>query len=67
MSSKNVNNAEPAPRRAGRLSTARWSIVTRLTVLYTLSVFGMLLLAAGFLHWTLAINFHRQNAQFLTD
>ncbi|MDE3067944.1 MAG: heavy metal sensor histidine kinase [Verrucomicrobiota bacterium] len=68
MSSKNVKNAEPsAPLRAGRLSTGRSSIVTRLTVLYTLSAFGMLLLAAGFLHWTLMVNFHRQDAQFLAD
>jgi two-component system, OmpR family, heavy metal sensor histidine kinase CusS len=45
----------------------RWSIVTRLTALYTASAFAMLLLAAGFLHWTLMVNFNRQDAQFLAD
>ena len=49
------------------MKTLRWSIVARLTTLYTLSAFGMLLLAAGFLHWTLVVNFHRQDAQFLAD
>ncbi|HEX5400535.1 MAG TPA: heavy metal sensor histidine kinase, partial [Verrucomicrobiae bacterium] len=56
-----------APHPTSRLSLTRWSIVARLTVLYTLSAFGMLVLAAGFLHWTLAVNFHREDAQFLAD
>jgi two-component system, OmpR family, heavy metal sensor histidine kinase CusS len=45
----------------------RWSIVARLTTLYTVSAFGMLVLAAGFLHWTLVVNFHREDGQFLAD
>ncbi|HUZ06328.1 MAG TPA: hypothetical protein VMV89_02450, partial [Candidatus Paceibacterota bacterium] len=45
----------------------RWSIVARLTGLYTLSAFGMLVLAAAFLHWTLAVNFRREDGQFLAD
>ena len=49
------------------MKTHRSSIVTRLTVLYTASAFTMLLLAAGFLHWTLVVNFNRQDAQFLAD
>lgn len=56
-----------APRGTSRLSLTRWSIVTRLTVLYTLSAFGMLVLAAAFLHWTLVVNFHREDGQFLAD
>jgi two-component system heavy metal sensor histidine kinase CusS len=44
-----------------------WSILTRLTVLYTLSAFGMLVAAAAFLHWTLVVNFHREDGQFLAD
>jgi hypothetical protein len=45
----------------------RGSIVARLTALYTVSALAMLLLAAVFLHWTLVVNFHRQDAQFLAD
>ncbi len=68
MSSKNVKITDPAaPGRVGRLSTRHLSIVMRLTVLYTASAFAMLLLAAGFLHWTLIVNFNRQDAQFLAD
>jgi two-component system, OmpR family, heavy metal sensor histidine kinase CusS len=49
------------------MKKARPSIVARLTALYTLSAFGILVLAAGFLHWTLMVNFNRQDAQFLAD
>ncbi|MGH8023742.1 MAG: heavy metal sensor histidine kinase, partial [Limisphaerales bacterium] len=35
--------------------------------LYTVSAFAMLVVAAGFLHWTLVFNFHREDAQFLAD
>ncbi len=45
----------------------RWSIATRLTVLYTLSAFGILLLAATYLHWSLVTNLHREDGQFLAD
>ncbi|MGH7952122.1 MAG: heavy metal sensor histidine kinase [Limisphaerales bacterium] len=46
---------------------SRWSIVARLTTLYTASAFAMLMLAAIFLHWTLAVNFRREDGQFLAD
>lgn len=46
---------------------SRWSIVARLTTLYTVSAFAMLVLAAGFLHWTLVVNFRREDGQFLAD
>jgi two-component system heavy metal sensor histidine kinase CusS len=46
---------------------SRWSIVARLTTLYTGSAFAMLMLAAIFLHWTLVVNFHREDGQFLAD
>ncbi|MGH7952586.1 MAG: heavy metal sensor histidine kinase [Limisphaerales bacterium] len=46
---------------------SRWSIVARLTLLYTGSAFAMLMLAAIFLHWTLVVNFHREDGQFLAD
>lgn len=58
MSSKNVEQD---------ISASRWSIVARLTTLYTVSAFAMLVLAAGFLHWTLVVNFHREDSQFLAD
>jgi len=45
----------------------RWSIAARLTVLYTLSAFGILVLAAAFLHWALVENLHREDGQFLAD
>jgi len=56
-----------APHGTSRLSLTCWSIVARLTALYTLSAFAMLVLAAGFLHWTLVVNFHREDGQFLAD
>ncbi len=65
MSSRNAE--PPSPRRPGGFSAARWSIVARLTTLYAISAFAMLVLAAGFLHWTLMVNFNRQDAQFLAD
>ncbi|NNM86214.1 MAG: heavy metal sensor histidine kinase [Phycisphaerales bacterium] len=64
MSSKNAE--QPAPPRR-RFFFARWSIVARLTALYTVLAFTILVLAAGFLHWTLAVNLHREDAQFLAD
>ncbi len=62
MSSKSAE--PPAPRRA---PAGRSSIVGRLTLLYTLSAFGMLVLAAWYLHWTLAGNLRHEDGQFLAD
>ncbi|MBY0579732.1 MAG: heavy metal sensor histidine kinase [Burkholderiales bacterium] len=44
-----------------------WSITRRLTTLYTLSTFSLLLLGSGFLYWVLLNNLKRENNQFLTD
>ena len=44
-----------------------WSITGRLTALYTLSTFSLLLLGTGFLYWVLLNNLERENNQFLTD
>lgn len=63
MSSKTVKNImglRPLPSR-------RWSIQTRLSVLYTLSAFGMLLLATVFLQWALAGNLVKEDSQFLAE
>jgi two-component system, OmpR family, heavy metal sensor histidine kinase CusS len=53
--------------RNARSPSARWSIVGRLTALYALLAFGMLLAAAVFLHWTLVAGFRREDGQFLAD
>jgi two-component system heavy metal sensor histidine kinase CusS len=44
-----------------------WSIAGRLTLLYTLSACGLLILMAGFLYWALARNFAQEGRQFLAD
>jgi two-component system heavy metal sensor histidine kinase CusS len=44
-----------------------WSIAAKLTLLYTLSAGGMLVLAAGFLYWALARNLLQEDQQFLAD
>lgn len=44
-----------------------WSIAGRLTLLYTVSACGLLILMAGFLYWALARNFVQDDQQFLTD
>jgi two-component system heavy metal sensor histidine kinase CusS len=62
-----LKNADQSNSKTSRSSMGRWSIVARLTILYTVSAFAMLVLAAGFLHWTLVVNFHREDAQFLAD
>lgn len=65
MSLKNAE--QPQRRHGGGLSIARWSIVRRLATLYTVSAFAMLVVAAAFLHWTLLVNFRREDSQFLAD
>ena len=44
-----------------------WSIARRLTVLYTLSAFGLLSLGTGFLYWALSTNLRAEDDQFLVD
>lgn len=48
-----------------RPAQMQWSIQIRLSVLYTLSAFGMLLLATVFLQWVLASNLEKEDNQFL--
>lgn len=55
-------------KRADFLKSGKpWSITGRLTALYTLSTFSLLLLGTGFLYWVLLDNVERENNQFLTD
>lgn len=58
-SDENLRGRAPSP---GSLS-----ITAKLTFLYTLSAFGMLVLATGFLYWVLARSLERENNQFLAD
>jgi len=44
-----------------------WSITGRLTLLYTLSTFAMLVLSTTFLYWVLASNLEHEDHQFLSD
>ena len=44
-----------------------WSITGRLTVLYTVSAGGMLILSSMFLYWVLATNLAREGHEFLAD
>jgi two-component system heavy metal sensor histidine kinase CusS len=44
-----------------------WSITGRLTLLYTLSAFGVLVLATVFLYWVLVSNLEREDNEFLAD
>ncbi len=46
---------------------ASWSITRRLTCLYTVSAFGLLVLATAFLYRELAGNLARENALFLAN
>lgn len=50
-----------------RPALMQWSIQTRLSVLYTLSAFGMLLLATVFLQWVLTSNLETEDNQFLAE
>ncbi len=65
MSSK---TAEPSPGVQAPWSTSgSWSITARLTLLYTASTIGMLLLSTMFLYWVLASNLAWEGHQFLAD
>lgn len=54
------NNAEE--KATGKRS---WSITTRLSVLYALSAFGLLILATSFLYWVLTDTLEREDHQLL--
>lgn len=63
---KRAEHAATDPSTA-RLRQRSWSIVGRLTLLYTVAACGMLILAVGFLYWTLARDLARDGQQFLAD
>lgn len=65
MSSKTAQNLT-IKRNAGS-SSLPWSIAGRLTRLYMMSAFIMLLLSAGFLYWVLRNNLARADHQFVAD
>ena len=53
--------------KAAPASGRGWSIATRLTVLYTLSAFGILCLAVTFLYWQLSVDLLDQEDRGLVD
>src|SRR5437773_4602638 len=59
--------AEDASRAPAATPGGGWSIATRLTVLYTLSAFGILFLALAFLYWQLSTDLQDQEDRFLVD
>src|SRR5215510_4896772 len=60
--------ADPAPGvQAPWPASGSWSITARLTLLYTVSTGGMLLLSTVFLYWVLASNLAWEGHQFLAD
>src|SRR5262249_43178250 len=65
MSSKGAEH--PTGTRATQPKPGVWSITGRLTVLYTASAGGMLILSAVCLYWVLASNLARESQQFLED
>jgi two-component system heavy metal sensor histidine kinase CusS len=65
MSSKRVEQT-PEQSTAGPPPRV-WSITGRLTLLYTVSAGGVLILASVFLYWVLASNLARESHQFLAD
>lgn len=67
MSLKTVRDAVGQRPALMHWSMMHWSIQTRLSVLYTLSAFGMLLLATVFLQWVLTSNLEKEDNQFLAE
>ena len=63
MCSKNAR-VEPS---AVRTRPARWSIVRRLTVLYTATTAVLLVAAAAYLYWTQVQNLEREDNDFLVN
>ena len=60
--------AEPPPdAQATGPASGSWSITGRLTLLYTVSTSGMLVLSTVFLYWVLASNLAWESHQFLAD
>ena len=64
-------SSKRAERRTERSTAAPppcvWSITGRLTVLYTVSAGGLLILSSVFLYWVLASNLAREDHEFLAD
>ncbi|HLE19251.1 MAG TPA: heavy metal sensor histidine kinase, partial [Syntrophales bacterium] len=60
------DNEQVATQPTPNLSS-RFSITVKLTLMYTLSVFGILAIATVFLYWTLVKNIKVENYQFLAD
>jgi two-component system heavy metal sensor histidine kinase CusS len=61
---------EPPPGTSLKTAPAAgrgWSIATRLTVLYTVSAFGILCLAVTFLYWQLSVDLLDQEDRGLVD
>ena len=44
-----------------------WSITVRLSLLYALASFGMLLMASGFLYWVMKSNLETEDTQFIAE
>ena len=65
MSSKTAEHPPGVP--AIWPASRSWSITGRLTLLYTVSTGGMLVLSTGFLYWVLASNPAWEGHQFLAD
>ncbi|MCL4492225.1 MAG: heavy metal sensor histidine kinase [Nitrospirae bacterium] len=64
MSSKSAENTTGPIDKS---NSPRWSITRRLTLLYTLSAFGMLVIATVFLYWVLTNNLEKEDNQFLAN
>lgn len=63
MSSRNA----PAEAVAASPRPAQWSIVRRLTVLYTATTAALLVAAAAYLYWTQVQNLEREDNDFLVN
>ncbi len=50
---------------SGRDNQAAWSIKRRLTILYVISAFGILLISTVFLYWVLTTRLAKEDGQFL--
>ncbi|KAF0121399.1 MAG: two-component system OmpR family heavy metal sensor histidine kinase CusS, partial [bacterium] len=64
MSSKSVENTMGTSDKS---NSPHWSITLRLTILYTLSAFGILVIATVFLYWMLTNNLEKEDNQFLAN
>jgi two-component system heavy metal sensor histidine kinase CusS len=64
MSSK---SAENTIEHSDKSNSPHWSITRRLTLLYTLSAFGMLVISTVFLYWVLTNNLEKEDNQFLAN